>query len=113
MHIDENSVSTTRELLTKIVPDGRWEVRIVSVSDVDPRDFGTFDFVYPRGVLHGDMWSAIEKAASFVRPEGKFAKCSAAWHPEFSACDWWRLNHSGFFLRYSCATVPPCLRRVN
>ncbi|MET3908973.1 SAM-dependent methyltransferase [Bradyrhizobium sp. S3.3.6] len=73
--IDENSVAATRELLEKYVPNEKWEVKVVSVFDASPDSLGTFDVVYSWGVLHhtGEMWRAIEKAATFVRPTGQFA----------------------------------------
>lgn len=73
--IDENSVATTREMLSTYAPDADWRVEIVSVLDANPETLGTFDVVYSWGALHhtGDMWRAIEKAASFVIPSGQFA----------------------------------------
>lgn len=73
--IDENSVNTTRELLGKYAPNGKWQARIVSVFDASPDNIGTFDVVYSWGVLHhtGDMWRAIEKATTFVGEGGQFA----------------------------------------
>jgi 2-polyprenyl-6-hydroxyphenyl methylase/3-demethylubiquinone-9 3-methyltransferase len=73
--IDENSVSATHDLLEKYSPNGKWETRIISVFDASPGDLGTFDVVYSWGVLHhtGDMWNAIEKATTFVKPGGQLA----------------------------------------
>ena len=73
--IDENSVSATHDLLEKYAPNGKWEARIVSVFDASPGDLGTFDVVYSWGVLHhtGDMWNAIERATTFVKPGGQLA----------------------------------------
>jgi len=73
--IDENSIATTRELLSKYAPRAKWEANTVSVFDAAPESLGTFDVVYSWGVLHhtGDMWRAIERAAAFVRPGGQFA----------------------------------------
>jgi 2-polyprenyl-6-hydroxyphenyl methylase/3-demethylubiquinone-9 3-methyltransferase len=70
--IDENSVSTTRELFSKYVPAANWHTHIVSVFDATPERFGTF---VSWGVLHhtGDMWRAIERAATFAKPGGQFA----------------------------------------
>ncbi len=88
--IDENSVNTTRELLTKYAPGAKWTARLASVFDLRP-DLGTFDVVYSWGVLHhtGDMWRAIEIAVSLVKPSGQFAiaiyratHCDAAWKVE-------------------------------
>src|SRR5436305_8094785 len=50
--IDENSVATTRELLTKYMPEAKWTAKVASVFDTSPAAFGTFDVVYSWGVLH-------------------------------------------------------------
>jgi len=73
--IDENSVSTTQELLTKHAPASKWTAKIASVLDASPDTFGRFDIVYSWGVLHhtGDMWRAIERASQFVTFGGRFA----------------------------------------
>lgn len=73
--IDENSVSTTHELLTRLAPNLNWSARVESVFDLSPTTTGTFDVVYSWGVLHhtGNMWRAIDKAASLVKPDGEFA----------------------------------------
>lgn len=73
--IDENSVSTTKELLGKHMPRSDWTVEQSSIFDASPETLGQFDVVYSWGVLHhtGDMWTAISRATSFVGPEGRFA----------------------------------------
>jgi 2-polyprenyl-3-methyl-5-hydroxy-6-metoxy-1,4-benzoquinol methylase len=73
--LDENSVSTTRQLLTELGPQGNWRADVVSIFDATPSSLGTFDVVYSWGVLHhtGDMWRAIERAATLVKPGGRFA----------------------------------------
>jgi 2-polyprenyl-3-methyl-5-hydroxy-6-metoxy-1,4-benzoquinol methylase len=89
--IDENSVSTTRALLTKHSPNSNWNAKVVSVFDVSPDALGEFDVVYCWGVLHhtGDMWRAIECAAKFVKSGGQFAiaiysttRCNTMWRVE-------------------------------
>jgi 2-polyprenyl-3-methyl-5-hydroxy-6-metoxy-1,4-benzoquinol methylase len=89
--IDENSVSTTRELLTGYAPNSTWRADVASIFDMSPDDFGGFDVVYSWGVLHhtGDMWRAIQRAADLVKPGGQFAlaiyaatRCEAAWKLE-------------------------------
>jgi 2-polyprenyl-6-hydroxyphenyl methylase/3-demethylubiquinone-9 3-methyltransferase len=73
--IDENSVSTTRELLTKYASGADWNAQIVSIFDTSPAVTGKFDVVYSWGVLHhtGDMWRAIERASHLVKSGGQFA----------------------------------------
>jgi SAM-dependent methyltransferase len=72
--IDEDSVSTARQLLTRLAPNSQWDARAASVFDASTKELGTFDIVYSWGVLHhtGDMWRAIEAAARFVKPGGLF-----------------------------------------
>jgi len=70
---DRDCIATTRSLLTAaedfFVPR-RAEVR--SVFELDPERDGRFDIVYSWGVLHhtGNMWRAIERAASMVEQGG-------------------------------------------
>jgi 2-polyprenyl-6-hydroxyphenyl methylase/3-demethylubiquinone-9 3-methyltransferase len=73
--IDARSVETTRELLTALAPPGRWSAEVVSVFDLRPEQFGTFDVVYSWGVLHhtGDLDSAMRRAGGLVAPGGLFA----------------------------------------
>src|SRR3954468_12138666 len=73
--IDENSVSTTRRILAQHASDSRWTVQVVSIFDAMAAVLGQFDVVYSWGVLHhtGDMWRAIERAATLVKPGGSFA----------------------------------------
>jgi 2-polyprenyl-6-hydroxyphenyl methylase/3-demethylubiquinone-9 3-methyltransferase len=44
--IDENSVSTTRELLTRHAPNSAWRADVASIFDILPDEFGGFDVVY-------------------------------------------------------------------
>lgn len=73
--IDENSVETTRQLLDRLAPGNQCTVRVVSVFDLTPEQYGRFDIVYSWGVLHhtGDMWRAIGRAAEMVKPGGEIA----------------------------------------
>lgn len=89
--LDENSVGTTRRLLTEFSPRQDWRAEIVSIFDATPGTLGTFDVVYSWGVLHhtGDMWRAIERAAALVRPGGRLAiaiyaetSCDPLWKAE-------------------------------
>lgn len=69
--IDENSVSTTHDLLMRFAQGKAWTVETVSVFDIR----GSYDVVFSWGVLHhtGDMWRAIQHAATLVKPGGLFA----------------------------------------
>lgn len=89
--IDENSVSTTRQLLSQHFPQESWTTEVLSVFDMTPKRPGKFDVVYSWGVLHhtGAMWRAIETAARLVKPGGQFAiaiysktALDAAWRTE-------------------------------
>ncbi len=73
--IDENSVSTTRALLSDRAANSKWDTKIVSIFDASANELGHFDVVYSWGVLHhtGDMWRAIDCATKFVSLGGQFA----------------------------------------
>jgi 2-polyprenyl-3-methyl-5-hydroxy-6-metoxy-1,4-benzoquinol methylase len=73
--IDEDSVASTRAVLTEHARGARWSAEIVSVFDLDPALLGTFNVVYSWGVLHhtGDMDDAVRKAAAMVGPDGLLA----------------------------------------
>lgn len=70
--IDPSSVAASRSLLGRFAADLAWTADAVSVFDMDPAQTGTFDVVYSWGVLHhtGDMWKAVERAATLVKPDG-------------------------------------------
>lgn len=70
--IDPNSVTTARKILAEREPSTPWQIENISVFDMTPEQFGTFDIVYSWGVLHhtGDMWQAVSKAAALVAPGG-------------------------------------------
>jgi predicted RNA methylase len=72
--IDEDSVATTRKLLTQEGRDN-WRAERISVFELPDKVKDKFDVVYSWGVLHhtGAMWRAVETAASFVKPGGTFA----------------------------------------
>ncbi|MGL5167211.1 MAG: class I SAM-dependent methyltransferase [Afipia sp.] len=73
--IDPNSVATARRILAERDPSRPWQIENISVFDLTPEHFGTFDIVYSWGVLHhtGDMWQAVSKAAELVAPGGLLA----------------------------------------
>lgn len=73
--IDPNSVATARRILAERDPSTPWQIENISVFDLTPEHFGTFDIVYSWGVLHhtGDMWQAVSKAAELVAPGGLLA----------------------------------------
>ncbi|QDU29146.1 Ubiquinone biosynthesis O-methyltransferase [Anatilimnocola aggregata] len=71
---DPQSVACTQELKRRYAADdNRWRIEQGSILD---RDYlgglGTFDIAYSWGVLHhtGQMWPAIDNAASLVSPDG-------------------------------------------
>lgn len=72
--LDANSVSTTRQLLDGHFPHGNYQIKELSVFDLDPADDGRFDVVYSWGVLHhtGDMVRAMRQCAAMVAPGGEF-----------------------------------------
>ena len=87
--IDENSVNTTRAMLSG--RPGNWEARRISVFELPEQGLGTFDVVYSWGVLHhtGDMWKAIDAAAAMVKQGGTFVFALYAKTP---LCNAWRLE---------------------
>jgi len=72
--IDQDSVDTTRALLSRLAADQNWQAERVSVFDLTPERVGEFDVVYSWGVLHhtGDLDRALKCAARLVRPGGLF-----------------------------------------
>lgn len=95
---DNDSVATTRAVLTQHAPGADWEVRQGDIlaergpmsSDANTGD-GLFDTVYSWGVLHhtGDMWRAVDNAATFVRPGGRFV---IALYLKTPLCGFWRVE---------------------
>ena len=68
--IDPDSVATTKAVLSSKNVSTPWQAEVVSVFDLAAERLGQFDVVYSWGVLHhtGDMWEAIDKAASNRAP---------------------------------------------
>jgi 2-polyprenyl-3-methyl-5-hydroxy-6-metoxy-1,4-benzoquinol methylase len=85
--IDEDSVSTTRKVLSAC--EGDWSVECTSALDISPDELGTFDVVYSWGVLHhtGDMWRAVEQASRMVSDDGLFV---FALYERTPLCGIWR-----------------------
>ena len=74
LDIDPVSVATTREVIRRYNPKGKFKVEQLSILDLDPMKFGKFDVVYSWGVLHhtGNLHRAIHNAASLVADSGIF-----------------------------------------
>jgi 2-polyprenyl-6-hydroxyphenyl methylase/3-demethylubiquinone-9 3-methyltransferase len=72
--IDEESVATTRKLLSREFRK-KWRAERMSVFDLPAGIPRRFDVVYSWGVLHhtGAMWRALDCACSMVKPDGTFA----------------------------------------
>ena len=97
--LDPASVVAARTLLSRWAEGKPWTVRSASIFDLSPDRNGTFDVVYSWGVLHhtGDMWPAMERAASLVAPGGQLAM---ALYRKTPLCRFWRrakgfYSHSG------------------
>jgi SAM-dependent methyltransferase len=93
--IDENSVETTRRVLSGFAADKTWSVDRKSVFDLSPDDLGQFDVVYSWGVLHhtGAMWRAIDDAARMVAPGGIFA---FALYRKTPLCGFWKVEKRAY-----------------
>lgn len=89
---DPQSVACTKELRSRYFPnDQSWHVEQGSVLDKEYlNSLGHFDVVYSWGVLHhtGNMWEAIENAASLVAENGIF--CIAIYNDEGIKSKLWR-----------------------
>ena len=87
--IDQESVETARHLLSEQAPGLAWHVEKLSIFDITPERFSTFDIVYSWGVLHhtGAMIEAIERAAVLPAPGGLLA---LALYHKTPFCSLWR-----------------------
>lgn len=90
--IDPHSVATTEAVLKRFWPGDNYvafEHNILSDTTDRRLPVGGFDIVYSWGVLHhtGDMWAAVEKAAHYVAPGGKFV---IALYKKSPLCNFWR-----------------------
>ncbi len=89
--IDNDSVNASKALLSAHFPDGGWESNVRSVFDLSIEKEGCFDIVYSWGVLHhtGDMWPAIEKVSTAVKPGGLMA---IALYRKTPFCRFWAIE---------------------
>jgi 2-polyprenyl-3-methyl-5-hydroxy-6-metoxy-1,4-benzoquinol methylase len=89
--LDENSVATTRALLSRHAPQRSWDCRQKSVFDLEPQRDGRFGVVYSWGVLHhtGNMRLAIERATAMVEPGGYFV---VALYRKTRFCGFWKVE---------------------
>jgi 2-polyprenyl-6-hydroxyphenyl methylase/3-demethylubiquinone-9 3-methyltransferase len=132
---DADSVASTRLLREKAGSPAAWTIQQGSVLDAAfMASLPTYDLVYSWGVLHhtGDVWKALDLAASRVAPGGLFyiALYSADVHtdppPEFwldikqryvrsgwlerRRMDWWYVWR--FMMRRNPARIPLVLWRM-
>jgi 2-polyprenyl-6-hydroxyphenyl methylase/3-demethylubiquinone-9 3-methyltransferase len=87
--IDPNSVAASQSLLQRFAPNQPWTAEVTSVFTMAAERQGTFDVVYSWGVLHhtGDMWKAIDRAATLVAPGGLLV---LALYHKTPLCGFWR-----------------------
>lgn len=94
---DDASVATTRAVLAQYAGESDWDAKqgdiLVERAETGPGPASAelFDTVYSWGVLHhtGDMWRAIDNAATFVRPGGRFV---VALYLKTPLCGFWRIE---------------------
>jgi 2-polyprenyl-6-hydroxyphenyl methylase/3-demethylubiquinone-9 3-methyltransferase len=99
--IDPESIEASRALLGRYVPTGACSAKVASVFDLGPGLERGYDIVYSWGVLHhtGDLWAALERAASMVVPGGRLA---VALYRRTPLCGFWK-QEKRF---YSAASKP-------
>lgn len=93
--LDEDSVATTKRVLSTFGDDSRWSVERRSVFELSADELGLFDIVYTWGVLHhtGDMWRAMERASEMVAPGGVLA---FALYERTPLCGAWRFEKRAY-----------------
>ncbi len=86
---DPDSVRTTCSVLETHWDEDNYKVEQMNIFDTDTERLPQFDVVYSWGVLHhtGDMWAAIEKAASLTKAEGVLA---IAIYRKTPLCGFWK-----------------------
>ena len=89
--IDKDSVATTKKVLDTFAPKAKYQCKVISVFDLDPKKHGTFDVVYSWGVLHhtGDMYTAMKKAFAMAKKEGTLA---IALYTKTPLCGAWKVE---------------------
>jgi hypothetical protein len=96
--IDPDSIEAARRLLSKFDVGKNWSVDTANLLWLDPQPY---DVVYSWGVLHhtGEMWRALERVTTFVRPGGLLA---IAIYRRTPACPFWKREKEF----YSSAPAP-------
>jgi SAM-dependent methyltransferase len=96
--IDPDSIEAARSLLSKFDVGKNWSVETANLLWLDPQPY---DVVYSWGVLHhtGEMWRALERVTTFVRPGGLLA---VAIYRRTPACAFWKREKKF----YSSAPAP-------
>ena len=87
--IDPDSVAASLSVFARFAPAANARFETISVFDMTPDRFGSFDIVYSWGVLHhtGDMDAAMHKAADLVVPNGMLL---IALYRKTRLCGMWR-----------------------
>jgi len=103
LDIDPDSVQTTKSVLETHWNGNNYTVRQMNIFELGKNQLPACDIVYSWGVLHhtGDMWGAIEKAATLVKPGGTLA---IAIYRKTPLCKFWKwekrlFTRSGAFTR--------------